>query len=116
MYTDQSLFELIVANEDRDVWKIYLEKGQFDTALKYAKVGQDASFESPVRERLIHLARLHGKGTRFFLLKPTHFSRTANTSRRRRPTPIAQQLSKRWLLSSLILASGIRYDLTSSRD
>ena len=39
VFTDQSLFELVVANEDRDVWKIYLEKEQFDTALRYAKVG-----------------------------------------------------------------------------
>ncbi|RDB29177.1 Vacuolar protein sorting-associated protein 18 [Hypsizygus marmoreus] len=37
IYTDQSLFELVVGNEDRDVWKIYLAKGQFDVALKYAK-------------------------------------------------------------------------------
>ncbi|KAG6841938.1 hypothetical protein C0991_005118 [Blastosporella zonata] len=37
VYTDQSLFELVVGNEDRDVWKIYLEKQQFDKALKYAK-------------------------------------------------------------------------------
>ncbi|KAF5312904.1 hypothetical protein D9619_003136 [Psilocybe cf. subviscida] len=40
VYTDQSLFELVVANEDRDVWKIYLEKGQFDTSLKYAKTAR----------------------------------------------------------------------------
>lgn len=38
VYTDQSLFELQVGNEDRDVWKIYLEKGKFDVALRYAKV------------------------------------------------------------------------------
>ncbi|KAK7023232.1 Pep3/Vps18/deep orange family-domain-containing protein [Favolaschia claudopus] len=37
VYTDQSLFELVVDNEDRDVWKIYLQKGQFDVALRYAK-------------------------------------------------------------------------------
>ncbi|KAF5384929.1 hypothetical protein D9615_001406 [Tricholomella constricta] len=37
VYTDQSLFELVVGNEDRDVWKIYLEKQQFDVALRYAK-------------------------------------------------------------------------------
>jgi vacuolar protein sorting-associated protein 18 len=40
VYTNQSLFELVVGNEDRDVWSIYLEKGQFDVALKYAKVDQ----------------------------------------------------------------------------
>ncbi|KIK70851.1 hypothetical protein GYMLUDRAFT_32922 [Collybiopsis luxurians FD-317 M1] len=37
VYTDQSIFELLVGNEDRDVWKIYLEKGQFETALRYSK-------------------------------------------------------------------------------
>lgn len=38
VYTDQSLFELVVGNEDRDVWKIHLDKRQYDTALRYAKV------------------------------------------------------------------------------
>jgi hypothetical protein len=38
VFTDQSLFELVVGNEDRDIWKIYLGKGQFDVALRYAKV------------------------------------------------------------------------------
>ncbi|KAJ3516463.1 hypothetical protein NLJ89_g1114 [Agrocybe chaxingu] len=37
VFTDQSLFEIVVGNEDRDVWKIYLNKSQFDVALRYAK-------------------------------------------------------------------------------
>ncbi|KAF7320295.1 Vacuolar protein sorting protein [Mycena kentingensis (nom. inval.)] len=37
IYTDQSLFELVTDNEDRDVWKIYLQQGQFEVALRYAK-------------------------------------------------------------------------------
>ncbi|KAG5718797.1 Vacuolar protein sorting-associated protein 18 like protein [Termitomyces sp. T112] len=37
IYTDQSLFELVVGNENRDVWKIYLEKQQFELALDFAK-------------------------------------------------------------------------------
>ncbi|RIA95939.1 Pep3/Vps18/deep orange family-domain-containing protein [Glomus cerebriforme] len=37
IYTDSSIFELIVSKEDRDVWKLYLEKQQFDTALQYCK-------------------------------------------------------------------------------
>ncbi|KAK1228615.1 tethering complex subunit [Marasmius sp. AFHP31] len=37
VYTDQSIFELLVANEDRDVWKIYLSMKQFDVALQYSK-------------------------------------------------------------------------------
>ncbi|KAL6310046.1 Pep3/Vps18/deep orange family-domain-containing protein [Sparassis latifolia] len=37
VYTDQSIFELVVTNEHRDVWKIFLEKGNYDVALQYAK-------------------------------------------------------------------------------
>ncbi|EGO05168.1 hypothetical protein SERLA73DRAFT_68797 [Serpula lacrymans var. lacrymans S7.3] len=37
VYTDQSIFELVVDNESRDVWKNYLAQGKFDAALKYAK-------------------------------------------------------------------------------
>ena len=38
VFTDQSIFELGVTNEHRDVWKIYLEQGKYDIALQYAKV------------------------------------------------------------------------------
>ena len=44
VFTDQSLFELVVGNEDRDVWKIYLQKGQFEVALRYAKVCLQARY------------------------------------------------------------------------
>ncbi|KAI0257614.1 Pep3/Vps18/deep orange family-domain-containing protein [Lactifluus subvellereus] len=48
IYTDQSLFELIVGNEDRDVWKINLQKENFDVALRYAKTAgqRDLIFSS----------------------------------------------------------------------
>ncbi|KAI0271348.1 Pep3/Vps18/deep orange family-domain-containing protein [Gloeopeniophorella convolvens] len=48
VYTDQSLFELIVGNEDRDVWKINLQKERFDVALQYAKTAgqRDLVFSS----------------------------------------------------------------------
>lgn len=39
VYTDQSIFELVIGNESRDVWQIYLAQGDFDIALRYAKVG-----------------------------------------------------------------------------
>jgi len=38
VFTNQSLFEIVIGNEARDVWKIYLEQGQFDTALGFSKV------------------------------------------------------------------------------
>jgi vacuolar protein sorting-associated protein 18 len=42
--TDQSLFGLIVDNEDRDVWKINLQKENFDIALRYVKVRHHINF------------------------------------------------------------------------
>ena len=38
VYTDQSIWEIGVTNETRDVWKIYLEKNKFDFSLQHAKV------------------------------------------------------------------------------
>lgn len=38
VYTNQSIFELRVDNESRDVWKIYLQQNKYDVALRYAKV------------------------------------------------------------------------------
>ncbi|KAG6329130.1 hypothetical protein ID866_9959, partial [Astraeus odoratus] len=37
VYTDQSIFELVVGNESRDVWQVFLEQQKFDVALQYAK-------------------------------------------------------------------------------
>ena len=48
-YTDQSIFELVVNNESRDVWQIYLAQQKFDTALRYAKVSNIASSASAER-------------------------------------------------------------------
>ncbi|KAG0169863.1 hypothetical protein DFQ28_011330 [Apophysomyces sp. BC1034] len=35
IYTTIAMYELKIKNEERDVWKLYLEKKQYDTALKY---------------------------------------------------------------------------------
>ena len=40
IYTDQSIWEISVTNEHRDVWKIYLDKGKYDAALQYANVSR----------------------------------------------------------------------------
>ncbi|KAG8941810.1 hypothetical protein FRC03_003937, partial [Tulasnella sp. 419] len=37
LYTDSSLFELVIKDEDRDVWNIYLRKESYDLALRYTK-------------------------------------------------------------------------------
>lgn len=36
--TDRSILEVLVQNEDRDVWRARLEKGNFSEALRFAKV------------------------------------------------------------------------------
>ncbi|GAM27722.1 hypothetical protein SAMD00019534_108980, partial [Acytostelium subglobosum LB1] len=37
IYADNIVFELCIKDEDRNAWKLYLEKGQFETALEYCK-------------------------------------------------------------------------------
>lgn len=53
VYTDRSLFEFRVLNEDRDVWQAYLEKGQHSQALHYAKVRR---YTRPLRSDQLILA------------------------------------------------------------
>lgn len=38
LFTDAALFELVVKDEDRDVWSVYLKQDSYDLALKYSKV------------------------------------------------------------------------------
>ncbi|KXJ94701.1 Pep3/Vps18/deep orange family-domain-containing protein [Microdochium bolleyi] len=37
LFTAQDVFEIVVRDEDRDVWRIMLERQQFETALRYAQ-------------------------------------------------------------------------------
>ncbi|KAI9837476.1 MAG: hypothetical protein M1819_007124 [Sarea resinae] len=37
LFTSQEIFEIVVHDEDREVWKIMLKEDQFDSALQYAK-------------------------------------------------------------------------------
>jgi hypothetical protein len=37
LFTTQDIFEIVVKNEDRDVWKVMLQTEHFDAALRYAK-------------------------------------------------------------------------------
>ncbi|KAJ1570148.1 hypothetical protein HK096_001163, partial [Nowakowskiella sp. JEL0078] len=37
VYTTETLFELLVTEEDRDMWKLYLDRKSFDAALTFAK-------------------------------------------------------------------------------
>ncbi|KIO30783.1 hypothetical protein M407DRAFT_14242 [Tulasnella calospora MUT 4182] len=37
LFTDAALFELVLKDEDRDVWSVYLKQDSYDLALKYSK-------------------------------------------------------------------------------
>lgn len=37
IYTDASIFELVIQDEDRDIWKVFLDRGAHDQALKHVK-------------------------------------------------------------------------------
>lgn len=40
VFTDRSILEVLVRNEDRDVWRAKLEKGEYNDALQYATVSR----------------------------------------------------------------------------
>ncbi|WFD33226.1 hypothetical protein MCUN1_000039 [Malassezia cuniculi] len=37
VYTDTNIFEIIISEEDRDIWRVCLDKGEFEYALQHAK-------------------------------------------------------------------------------
>ncbi|KAK9586806.1 tethering complex subunit [Aspergillus fumigatus] len=37
LFTSQEIFEIVAEDEDRDVWKVFLQKQMFDQALEYAR-------------------------------------------------------------------------------
>ena len=41
LYTDSSLFEISIKDEDQDLWRVHLAKRSFETALKFAKQPKD---------------------------------------------------------------------------
>jgi vacuolar protein sorting-associated protein 18 len=84
IYTDQSLFELIVENEDRDVWKINLQKENFDVALRYAKARHHMNRITLV---LTHMeSRQQDRETSSSLHTRMRYSRQSGTSQQRRPS------------------------------
>ncbi|KAJ3348824.1 hypothetical protein HDU83_001026 [Entophlyctis luteolus] len=62
VYTNHAIYEVIATDEDRDVWKIYLSRKNYETALTYAKtaVQRDlvitAQAESYFEEKRFRLA------------------------------------------------------------
>ena len=38
VYTSTSIFEIVITDEDRNVWEYYLNENQFERALEFVKV------------------------------------------------------------------------------
>lgn len=38
MYSDKAIFEVVVRDEDRNVWELYMRQEDYESALKYCKV------------------------------------------------------------------------------
>lgn len=48
VYTDRSILEVLVKNEDRDVWRAKLEKGEYASALDFIKVSLDLEVDDRI--------------------------------------------------------------------
>ena len=73
LFTSQDIFEVVVTDEDRDVWKVMLQKQQFGLASRYAKTPSQkdavamASGDYLIgRGQYLEAANVYGKSSRPF--------------------------------------------------
>ena len=73
LFTTTEIFEIVLTEEDRDVWKIMLKEQKFDAALEHAKTSQQrdavatASGDYLIRKgQYIDAAGVYGKSTKAF--------------------------------------------------
>lgn len=73
LFTAQEIFEIVVTDEARDVWKIMLKQGQYDAAQKYAKTAEQRdAVASMTGDHLMSLGKyaeaalVFGKSTKAF--------------------------------------------------
>ncbi len=73
LFTTQEIFEIVVTDEDRDVWRIMLKEGQFGLASQYAKTPSQkdavamASGDHLISKgRYLEAANVYGKSSRPF--------------------------------------------------
>ncbi|KAG0207106.1 hypothetical protein BGX28_001582 [Mortierella sp. GBA30] len=69
IYTNWSLFELVITKEDRDVWTLYLEKKQYDMALQYTK-------NPAQRDRVLTLQANHNFSQSRYMLSAKYYAQS----------------------------------------
>ncbi|KAI8613581.1 Pep3/Vps18/deep orange family-domain-containing protein [Chytriomyces sp. MP71] len=73
IYTNTSVHEIIVTDEDRDVWKIYLSRRNFDTALLFAKTDVQ-------RDRVVTAQAEYYFSEKRYRLAATYFAQSTSAS------------------------------------
>lgn len=118
MHTETSIFELVIRDEDRDVWKVYLARQNWDQAKRSAKVSvlcwlgpQKHDDKSDI---LSGTLRLRGSATLSSPPRQTPTSLPAASSRRHRPMPNRQRASRRSFCASSTRMSETRFECSSS--
>ncbi|RAH64428.1 vacuolar protein sorting protein DigA [Aspergillus aculeatinus CBS 121060] len=73
LFTSREIYEIAVENEDRDVWKVYLQKQMFDQALQYARTSAQKDAVSTVsgdflaeKGRYLEAATVWGRSSKGF--------------------------------------------------
>ncbi|THC94350.1 hypothetical protein EYZ11_006189 [Aspergillus tanneri] len=73
LFTSREIFEIVVENEDRDIWKIFLEKQLYDKAFQYARTSAQKDAVSTAsgdflasKGRYLEAARIWGKSSKGF--------------------------------------------------
>ncbi|RAL10042.1 vacuolar protein sorting protein DigA [Aspergillus homomorphus CBS 101889] len=73
LFTSREIYEIAVEDEDRDVWKVYLQKQMFDQALKYARTSAQKDAVSTAsgdyladKGRYLEAAAVWGKSSKGF--------------------------------------------------
>lgn len=57
IYTTAAIYEMVIKNEDKDVWQLYLDKKEYDMALEYCKTSDQRN-----KVRLAQADQLFSKG------------------------------------------------------
>ncbi|KAE8385629.1 Pep3/Vps18/deep orange family-domain-containing protein [Aspergillus alliaceus] len=73
LFTSQEIFEIAVEDEDRDIWKVFLQKQMFDEALHYARSSAQKDVISTAsgdflasKGRYLEAAKVWGKSSKGF--------------------------------------------------
>ena len=116
MYTESSIYELVVKDEDRDVWKIYLSRQNWDLAKRHAKVNSLPLAVHGVLADFSSFVRLNDNEMQFSDPKPILTLPQVGIFSQLRATPNHQRASRKSYCVSSTRTSETLCVITWSRD